>query len=190
MTSILSVIGIEASWINADNLSAISANLGGWIITDDAIYKEYKNESDGSIYRLYIQPPDNYYFSENKKSFIEIHQSKDNGATFNKVAYMNDTGMCFTAYDGSSPWLKAQFESTGMFVYNLLSNQSTEIRPTGIATSGGIKADGNVQCADVTSDGLVYGAKVRSGDGQSGSVTLSGIKMAFSGGILTSIGYT
>lgn len=28
--NILSVIGIDASWINADNLTAVSANLGGW----------------------------------------------------------------------------------------------------------------------------------------------------------------
>lgn len=56
--NILSVIGIDASWINADNLTAISSNLGGWEITERGIYKEIIDVDDPNyIFRIYINVP-------------------------------------------------------------------------------------------------------------------------------------
>lgn len=56
--NILSVIGIDASWINADNLTAISSNLGGWEITDRGIYKEIIDADDPNyIFRISINVP-------------------------------------------------------------------------------------------------------------------------------------
>lgn len=58
MVNILSAIGIEASWINCDNLKSLSANLGGWLIDGTKIYKEIRHPSNSSIrYRVYFKPP-------------------------------------------------------------------------------------------------------------------------------------
>lgn len=58
LVNILSAIGIEASWINCDNLMALSANLGGWLIDGTKIYKEILHPSDSNIrYRVYFKPP-------------------------------------------------------------------------------------------------------------------------------------
>ena len=58
LVNILSAIGIEAAWINCDNLMALSANLGGWLIDGTKIYKEIRHPNDSSIrYRVYFKPP-------------------------------------------------------------------------------------------------------------------------------------
>lgn len=58
LVNILSAIGIEATWINCDNLMALSANLGGWLIDGTKIYKEIPHPSDSTIrYRVYFKPP-------------------------------------------------------------------------------------------------------------------------------------
>lgn len=55
--NVLSVIGIDASWINADNLTAISANLGGWQVDEEKIYKEWRHPKIDTWYKICIMPP-------------------------------------------------------------------------------------------------------------------------------------
>lgn len=75
--NILSVIGIEASWINVDNLTALSANLGGWTVDSKAIYKDVADAYDpDTVYRVYFQPP---ITSSAERTWILSCQKSTNG---------------------------------------------------------------------------------------------------------------
>lgn len=116
--NILSVIGIDASWINADNLAAISANLGGWIIKDDAIYKEYKNTASGYIYRIYIRPPDDYADEDGVCPFIQVDMSKDGGKTFENYITFSNHDLEFSLYDGTTLQRLGSFSHTDLGLRN------------------------------------------------------------------------
>lgn len=58
LVNVLSAIGIEASWLNVNNLAAICANLGGWEIENDAISKTVTDPRDSNkIIKVSLTPP-------------------------------------------------------------------------------------------------------------------------------------
>lgn len=81
VVNILSAIGIKANWIDAENLNAISAKIGGWSIGEQAIYKDIKDPSDENvIYRVYFQPP--LQNAINKTWVLSCQKSTNGGSTF------------------------------------------------------------------------------------------------------------
>lgn len=90
--NVLSVVGIEASWLNVDNLAAICANIGGWNIDNQAIFKQIVDPFNSmKVYRVYFQPP-MFNYPENPV-VLGCEQSTDGGKTF--------TSMFALRYDGS-----------------------------------------------------------------------------------------
>lgn len=59
--NILSVIGIDASWINADNLTAMAAKIGPWNIDNErGLWAQVPDASkDGSSWYIKLSPEDN-----------------------------------------------------------------------------------------------------------------------------------
>ena len=96
--NILSVIGIDATWINVDNLSAISANLGGWLIGEEGIYRECIDPSNSSlVYRVNIKTPESQnqaFLSTNPIIFCE--KSNDGGKTFTPTCKIAADGTIYT----------------------------------------------------------------------------------------------
>lgn len=165
--NILSVIGIEASWINADNLSAISANLGGWEINDDAIYKEYTSSSMGWMFRLWIRPPKP---NGSTRTFIQVDVSTDSGNTFNTWFSLTESSIVFRNY--LSSLIASTLGNGRLYLYD---------------ASSGTKVDFNVSTKTCDIENMTLTADaIRSDDGYTGSVTLNGVRMTFSGGVLTS----
>ena len=80
---------ISAEWINVNDLSALHATIAGWQITEKAIYKDV-TASDGTIYRVYFQPPQ----ASNPEDtwVLSIQKSTDNGNSFNGVYILYSDG--------------------------------------------------------------------------------------------------
>lgn len=113
--NILSVVGLEASWIHADNLSAISANLGGWIIDNEAIVKEVVDPSNSNlVYRVCFQPPK----AENPDhtEVLSCRKSTDGGQTFTDAFTLTSDGSArfgnstILTSDGTILWLSPDGE--------------------------------------------------------------------------------
>lgn len=165
--NVLSVVGIDASWINADNLSAISSNLGGWEINDDAIYKQYTSSSLGWIFHLWIRPPKP---SGSTRAFVQVDVSTDGGNTFNTWFSLTESNIVFRNY--LSNLIASTLGNGKLYLYD---------------ASSGAKVDFNVSTKTCNIEKMTLTAdEIFSSAGYTGSVTLSGVRMTFSGGILTS----
>ena len=92
LVNILSAIGIQASWIEATNLAAISANLGGWLIDNTKIYKVIQHPTDSRTrYRVYFKPPvqsSNAVTTE----ILTCEVSTDSGATWTDLLVLDADG--------------------------------------------------------------------------------------------------
>lgn len=190
--NILSVIGIEASWIDTDNLAAISANIGGWEIKDDAIFKEFTESSAGWIYRVWIRPPDNVMGEGdfNTNPFIEIQVSTDGGSTFNQIACMSSLQMMFRTGGGTS-YLYGSLGTTGLTTGNRGTNKKTLVIPEGVEVY-----DNSVRKAyfrDIDGTVCAYAPQVRSGDGLTMyfdfNFTSGAFRQVFKGGVLVDAYY-
>ena len=117
--NILSVIGIDATWINADNLTAISSNLGGWKIDEDKIYKEWDDPDAEISYRICIRPPNYEQISDVAirltEPFITLER-KIFGGPFETVMTLSGDSLKFGIFDGNS--LLSWLNSTGLYVTN------------------------------------------------------------------------
>lgn len=190
--NILSVIGIEASWIDTDNLAAISANIGGWEIKDDAIFKEFTESSAGWIYRVWIRPPDNVMGEGdfNTNPFIEIQVSTDGGSTFNQITCMSSLQMMFRTGGGTS-YLYGSLGTTGLTTGNRGTNKKTLVIPEGVEVY-----DNSVRKAyfrDIDGTVCAYAPQVRSGDGLTMyfdfNFTSGAFRQVFKGGVLVDAYY-
>lgn len=190
--NILSVVGIEASWIDTDNLAAISANIGGWEIKDDAIFKEFTESSAGWIYRVWIRPPDNVMGEGdfNTNPFIEIQVSTDGGSTFNQIACMSSLQMMFRTGGGTS-YLYGSLGTTGLTTGNRGTNKKTLVIPEGVEVY-----DNSVRKAyfrDIDGTVCAYAPQVRSGDGLTMyfdfNFTSGAFRQVFKGGVLVDAYY-
>ena len=176
--NVLSVIGIEASWINADNLTALSANLGGWEIKDGAIYKEHTDPISGIIRHIYIQPPDTLWDPNGTKPFIHIKESRDNGATFHDTLDFSDSYLTFNLYDENTPWFLGQISTRGATFLNQKTKDLIDIYGDTIKVQNAL---GSQSYMTATS---IYSPSIVSGTGKSINITVGSIKMTFLGGIL------
>lgn len=90
--NILSAIGIQANWIEAENLAAISANLGGWLIDNQKIYKEIQHPSNSRIrYRVYFKPPTSSSGTVSTE-ILTCQASADSGSTWTDLLMLNADG--------------------------------------------------------------------------------------------------
>lgn len=102
--NILSVIGIDANWINADNLTAISANLGGWKVNEGEIYKELIDEDNPNlIFRIHIRVPEsNFLEIARVVKIFEFEISEDGGKTFESAFSVQGQGNIYVGDLNSS----------------------------------------------------------------------------------------
>lgn len=182
--NILSVIGIDASWINADNLTAVSANLGGWEIRNNAIYKWHKDSTTGYYYAVYIRPPDRRFYSTDDEPFLEIQESCDNGISYHRVLALDDFSLKFYNHDGTSGlWHFGQFSSNNMTIQNYKTGDLIDIA-FGLYSAPKITVKNAVGISSYMTAETIYAPTIVSGTGKSINITLGGIKMTFAGGIL------
>lgn len=86
--NMLSVIGIDAEWVNVEDLRAFKATIGGWKINERAIYRDYVTGT--TIYRVYIQSP------RSATDWVFSSQiSTDSGKTFKGSFYVRADGYCY-----------------------------------------------------------------------------------------------
>lgn len=193
--NILSVIGINASWINADNLSAISANLGGWMIDEHGLYRELIDEDDENTkFRISLEVPSLWDVTVSTgKPVIHVQASTDGGEYVDRFSVTAQGEVIIKQgtneghYKAASAVNKIDNYGCAHMGWNGFYIENPDIKVLGLSPRAYFKrreltADSVV---DLYADGTVYGAQVRSGDGQTGNITLGGIKMTFSGGILT-----
>lgn len=185
--NILSVIGIDATWINADNLSAISANLGGWKISENAIYTEYRDSDLGYIYRLWIRPPDSVASTGlDLKPFVEIQRSTDGGSTFQECVRMNESGVYFADRRSGGVQIGA-LNYDLLRLYDEATGRKVEFDTTlGVARIAGM----TLNVDQLYAYGKIYAEDLGDTNAYSGEITLGGISMTFLGGILKSAYYS
>ena len=94
--NVLSVVGINAEWINVDDLSAFKATIGGWRIDEEAIYRDY-DAGSGVVYRTRIKSPRfaaDWVFSCQKstnsgQSFSGTFYARADGYVYSKDFHMD-----------------------------------------------------------------------------------------------------
>ncbi len=130
--NILSAIGIDASWVRAGNLDAISANLGGWEIKEGALFKEYTY--DGKIVRVYINAADPFFTSiTNWNNVIRVKESTDGGNTFRDRLVIEPSSIQFSSwYDSGSLKRYAQYGVLGIVYADYTIGKRIEIDATGV----------------------------------------------------------
>lgn len=126
--NILSAIGIDASWIKAGNLDAISAKIGGWDIKNGSLFKEY--QKNGRIYRVSINPPNTIDISTTT-NLITVAESVDGGNNFREVFNLNSLAINMTYYDGGSLWFAASLGANGLMLADFKKRKRLEIEATG-----------------------------------------------------------
>lgn len=184
--NILSVIGINASWINADNLTAVSANLGGWEIRNNAIYKWHKDSTTGYYYEVYIRPPDRRFYSTNDDPFLEIRESCDDGNSYHRVLDLDDFSLRFYDHDGPAGlWHFGQFSSNNMTIANNKTGDRIDIS-FGLNSAPQINVQNAAGRSSYMTAEAIYAPTIVSGTGKNINITVGNIKMTFVGGILIS----
>lgn len=174
--NILSVIGIDASWINVDNLSALSANLGGWEIKDGTIYREFSDTVAGVIRRIFIRPPQSI-MNSSMQPFINVQESCDGGETFHSVLELNDYISCWR-YDGNTVKQFGQIAPDYMVLQNISTLETVTMEKGSVTVRSG---SGYTSYMDGTT---VSSPSIRSGDGMNTNITINDIRMTFVGGVL------
>lgn len=115
--NVLSTIGIKAEWIIADNLNAISANIGGWQIGASELYKTIRDSSDpNTIYKISFIPP-----TSATDETIVCKKSTDGGKTFlNTFTVWADGSVRFGVYRNTK---MTQINEYGLRHYDASGNQ-------------------------------------------------------------------
>lgn len=130
--NILSAIGIEADWIRADNLSAISANLGGWQIDEAGIFKEAVDPDNAeNVYRVHIKAPvyQNTFFLPGN-DIISCMRSTNSGKTFKSAFKLQADGTVTSGDVGGG-----NYATLSDFIISVITdNGSTFIDEHGIST--------------------------------------------------------
>ena len=89
--NVLSVIGINASWLNVTNLAAICANIGGWNINEQAIYKDVTDPNNSkNVCRVCFQPP--LPSNVEQTQVLSCQKSTDGGKTFSETFVLFSDG--------------------------------------------------------------------------------------------------
>lgn len=181
LLNILSVIGIDATWIRADNLTAVSAKLGGWTIEDNALFNQHISPLTGWIYRVYIRPPSEDTFFEEGRLLIEVQESKDSGISFHRVLEIDDFSVTYNYYDGNDPWLMGQFSSSNVTLQNVKTLETIDL------SNGVVKVRDAVGLTSYITGEMVQAPVIYAGNGKSSIVTIGNVEMTFSGGILIGV---
>lgn len=90
--NVLSVIGIDATWLNVDNLSAISSNIGGWKIDEYGMFYEMTDSATGYMYRYFIRVPTTNVAET--EPILYFQKSEDGGKYFKDVFKILAGGRC------------------------------------------------------------------------------------------------
>ena len=200
--NILSVIGIEAGWIRADNLAAISANLGGWTIDDRGIFKEIiDSDNHNLVVRIYIRAPEESFVEGAATlKIIEVEKSDDGGATFSHSFSVEGQGtvrigMASTSTIVSGATVAAVIDNlgrcllswNGVAIYDsdYLTKKAYFQRRNTTGSEIDLYLNGNVDAG-----GHVYSSDLGDYNAYSGTITLGGIAFNFVGGILKSAYYS
>lgn len=196
--NVLSAIGIQASWINAENLTAISANLGGWEIREDEIYKEIADADDPDIVsRIHIRAPlSNTMENALSQRVIEVETSKDGGETFLNSFCVFGDGNIRVGNPDSDTYGSTISTRTGMLQIELpnYGYAGYAWNGMGIYNYNSALPIAYIQRKNVTGgETELFASSVRSGDGKSVNLSLqfsSGtIHLTFTQGILTDAYY-
>jgi hypothetical protein len=171
--NILSVIGIEASWIKANNLTAISANLGGWEIREGAIFKRYYDEDRNVWWQIWIQPPDALSAFSEEQPFIRVERSGLMQGPYSPWFELSTSQLRFSA---------PNFEPSAdvRLGLDLLQIVRGDGKRVDIDTFTGIAAFTNMSLAATEMADL---------KAVTGSLVAGNVQLTFVGGILRSAGY-
>lgn len=184
--NILSVIGIEASWINADNLSAISANLGGWQIDELGIFKDTVDPANkNNVYRIRIQPPrDQNYLFQPLNEVIYCAFSEDGGETFEPQYTLRADGTVISG-DAQGTYV-AMSRGT---LYAAALNEGGSFLSNRLISVGDGVTEAYMGIDSTSGKYVVQAAELRAENGKTVHVTLQlttgTINMVFTKGILT-----
>lgn len=185
--NILSVIGIDAGWINADNLDAISANIGGWTIKDGAIFRESLRTDTGTDrYHTWIQPPENVdnFYDWLENPLIRMCESTDGGSTFRDRMRLAPLRLGFYSYaDTNAATHYITMTSQEINAIDDQKDWGTIVRPRGVALHHDFADVAYLQFDDANETWAVAD-HVRSGDGYYGNITVGDIMFFFRDGIL------
>lgn len=189
--NILSVIGIDASWINADNLSAVSSNLGGWKIGENGIYREIVDADNPKyVYKISISVPAND-LGWNPGSFnvFEILRSEDGGVTFPHSFTINGYGQARSVNGSTWAYLGSGTLSSGIDGYGRCTHSWN-----GISISGEdyFTEYAYMKRRDTTGSvvDLYVNGKIMSGEGLNMYFDFNdGFRLVFNGGILVDAYY-
>lgn len=133
--SLLNAAGNEVVHMDMAGIVAIAGFIGGWNISSSALYKDTEL-SDGTIYRVIVQPPGG---SLPESTWIfSIQKSTDGGNTFNGVAWWRTDGV-----------IEAQSAS----FFNGISTQANIVAGGNITAGGNVTANGNITGNIVASNG-------------------------------------
>lgn len=189
--NILSVIGIDASWINADNLSAVSSNLGGWKIGKNGIYREIVDvDNPKYVYKISISVPANDLgWAPGSFNVFEILRSEDGGVTFPHSFTINGYGQVRSVNGSTWAWLGSGMLRSGIDGYGSCTHSWNGIS---ISDDDDFTEHAYMQRRDTTGSvvDLYVDGKIMSGEGLNMYFDFSdGFRQVFSGGILVDAYY-
>ena len=191
--NILSVIGINASWINADNLTAISSNLGGWKIDNEGIYQEFVDKDDYTYrYRIRINaPPMGSIQFDSTEPIIQCSRSNDGGQTFlNTFEVTGQGGVYLGDYRSGNTHASL---SNGGLNFVLDDQNILQASPLGLCLVSGVGANRReIACLSKnydTGETTCQADRIIAQTAHTGAITLGGITMVFVGGVLTNAYY-
>ena len=178
--------GIIVAGIISDKLGRNSWNLdtgefittlgtiGGWGISNTSLYKDAV-ASDGTIYRVFIQPPSST--TPEETWFISIQKSEDGGKSFYGIGWWKTDGAIGTQSDISAGG-------------NIAAGRSI-LAGENITASGSITANGSVSGKGITSHGNIQAiggdiiGNVVPSNGYTGTIASEYGSWYFQNGILT-----
>jgi hypothetical protein len=177
--NILSTIGIKAEWIEADNLTAISSNIGGWNIDKEAIYKDIHDPTNPSIInRVYFQPPTD---EDTSTPVLSCQKSTDGGKSFSST---------FILYsDGSAEFGNTYIDDRGR-LYITAGDNAIAIDEDGIRFISDNKpigsiniVDGKTQCVVNSIECTTYNGK----EGYTGMIEIGNVSFGVINGMITAV---
>lgn len=79
---------INGTYISIDDLVSLNAKIGGWDISNDGIYKNFKINDEN--YMMFIRKPDE--ISSNREDFIGIYHVNEDGNIISKIFNIDSLG--------------------------------------------------------------------------------------------------
>lgn len=174
----LAAEGVQADWIRANNLSAISSSIGGWNIGERALYKDVVDpDNNKNVYRVEFMPPsvDNV----DKTWVLSCQKSTDGGKTFTPTTVHYSDGS-LTLGD------TFHFEVGGSLqITSDAANEQTFLQPYGLVVKSknsknavGVYAD-SIRLTDANGNEINVADEInarvkKSGDTMTGSLRVAG----------------